>query len=500
MKLRYLLENLPVIQISGSVDLQIEKIECDSRRVEEGDLFVAIRGGQEEDRHQFVGDALGRGARGIVVEDEIETRGATRVLVEDCRQTLAKLAARYYGYPSRDLQLVGITGTNGKTTTAFLMRQVLEEAGQPCGYLGTLGGVVGSELEKLDNTTPEAVDLHRLLRAMVAAGKRAAVLEVSSHGLALERVGGVRFRVAIFTNLTRDHLDFHRTEENYFNAKAKLFTGLEEANGGRAVVNIDDPIAAKLLRRVSVPVVTYGRQSSAQVRFLGMEPEEGGMRLKVQTPAGELRIDAQLSGMFNCYNILAAMAAGVALEIDPESIARGIEAVDHVPGRFEQVRSGQGFQVIVDYAHTPDGLETVLQTARELTQDRLICLFGCGGDRDRGKRPLMGRIAAELADLVYLTSDNPRSEEPEQIIDEIAAGVGVGCETRIFADRRQAIEEALAGASPGDVVVIAGKGHEPEQILGDRVIPFDDRQVARQVLEGLAVGPVGEGRAGKGGG
>ena len=496
MKLQHLLKNVPVIQISGSVDMQIEKIECDSRRIGKGDLFVAIRGGQEEDRHQFVADALGRGAGAIVVEDEVEARGATRVLVEDCRQILAKLAARYYGYPSRDLQLVGITGTNGKTTTAFLLRQVLEKAGQSCGYLGTLGCIVGSELERLDNTTPEAVDLHRLLRAMVAAGKKAAVLEVSSHGLALERVSGISFKVAIFTNLTRDHLDFHRTEENYFNAKAKLVTGLEEANGGRAVVNVDDPVAARLLSRVRVPVVTYGRQPSAQVRLLDMEPEERGMRLKVQTPAGELQLDAQLTGTFNCYNILAALAAGIVLGIDPESICRGIEAVDPVPGRFEQVGSGQGFQVIVDYAHTPDGLETVLRTARELTRNRLICLFGCGGDRDRGKRPLMGRIAAELADLVYLTSDNPRSEDPEQIIDEIAAGAGDGCKPRIFAERREAIEEALGEASPGDVVIIAGKGHEPEQILADRVIPFDDRQVARQVLEGLAMGSVGEGRVG----
>jgi len=486
MQLRHLLEDLPVTHVSGPVDVRIGKIECDSRRVAQGDLFIAIRGGQEQDRHRFVPDALARGAGAVVVEESVDCRGATRILVENCRQALAKLAARYYNYPSRELLTVGITGTNGKTTTSFLVRQVLEAAGQPCGYLGTLGCLVENELEKLDNTTPEAAELQRLLRAMVEAGKTAAVLEVSSHGLALERVAGIQFRVAIFTNLSRDHLDFHQTEENYFSAKARLFAELDGAAGGRAIVNIDDPAAPVLLERVEAPVLTYGRRPGAQVRLAEMVPTAVGMRLRVQAPAGEMKVDTRLTGAFNCYNVMAALAAGLALEIGPEAICRGIAVVDNVPGRFEQVVAGQDFQVIVDYAHTPAGLETVLRTARELTRNRLICVFGCGGDRDRGKRPAMGRIAGELAHRVYLTSDNPRSEPPERIIEEIAAGVNPAHRPRIFPDRRWAIREALAAAGPGDVVVIAGKGHESEQILADRVVPFDDRQVARQILEELA--------------
>lgn len=485
MFLRQLIEELPTHRVSGPIDMPIGKLEYDSRCVEPGDVFVAIRGGQEQDRHRFIPHALERGARAIVVEEGGDFPGATQIVVANCRQALAELAARYYHYPSRNLRLVGITGTNGKTTTALLLRQVLEAAGEGCGYLGTLGSIVGNGLEPLANTTPEAPELHRQLRGMVDAGKRGAVLEVSSHGLALERVSGLQFSAAVFTNFTRDHLDFHQTEENYFAAKARLFEELDDSAGGIGVVNADDPVAEELIGRTGVPVTTYGWGDGAAIRLLAMEPNNSGMRLRVQTPSGQLDVDTPLTGRFNSYNVIAALATGLGLGLDVDSVRRGIAAVERIPGRFEQVVAGQDFQVIVDYAHTPDGLETVLEAARELTRGRLICVFGCGGDRDRGKRPQMGRIGAERADLVFLTSDNPRSEDPEEILAEIASGMEPGADARILENRGQAIKEALATARQGDVVVIAGKGHEPVQILAEGTIPFDDREVARQVLEGL---------------
>jgi|APSaa5957512622_1039677.scaffolds.fasta_scaffold05358_4 UDP-N-acetylmuramoyl-L-alanyl-D-glutamate--2,6-diaminopimelate ligase len=485
MLLRQLVEELPILQISGPIDMSIGSLEWDSRRVEPGDVFVAIRGGQEQDRHLFIPHALERGARAIIVEEEGEHPGATQIVVANCRQALAKLAARYYNYPGRSLRLVGITGTNGKTTTALLLQQVLEAAGVKCGYLGTLGRIVSDGFEPLANTTPEAPELHRQLRGMVDAGKRAAVLEASSHGLALERVSGLQFTAAVFTNFTRDHLDFHLTEENYFAAKARLFEELDESAGGIGVVNVDDPVAEALIGRIGVPVTTYGWGDGAAIRLLAMEPNKAGMRLRVQTPSGELDVDTPLTGRFNSYNVIAALATGLGLGLDVDAVRQGIAAVERIPGRFEQVVAGQGFQVIVDYAHTPDGLETVLKAARELTRERLICVFGCGGDRDRGKRPQMGRIGAERADLVFLTSDNPRSEDPEEILAEIASGMESGANAQILENRGQAIKEALTIARQGDVVVIAGKGHEAVQILAEGTVPFDDREVARQVLEEL---------------
>lgn len=485
MHLRELLGVLQGARTVGPVDVEIGKIACDSRRVCQGDLFVAIRGGEEQDRHQFIPQALDRGAVAIVAEEEVDSGTATRIIVENCRQALARLAACFYKFPDRELLMVGITGTNGKTTTAFLTRQILESHGVRCGSLGTLGGLIDSDWEKTDNTTPEADDLHRMLRGMVEAGKSAAVLEVSSHGLALDRVEGIQFNAGVFTNLTRDHLDFHQTEEEYFNAKARLFEGLDEERGSRAIVNIDDDAAPRLLARMAVPAVTFGRGEDAHVRLQTVERTEGGMRVNLHTPAGEVEVETHLKGGFNCYNIMAAFSVGLALGIERQAICRGIAEVESVPGRCERIMAGQGFEVIVDYAHTPDALERLLRMARETRPRRLSCVFGCGGDRDPGKRPLMGSIASDWADEVYLTSDNPRSESPEKIISDIAQGIGKECQARIIADRREAIEEALGEAVPGDLVVIAGKGHESVQEVGDSVIEFDDRQVAQSVLLSL---------------
>jgi UDP-N-acetylmuramoyl-L-alanyl-D-glutamate--2,6-diaminopimelate ligase len=469
----------------GSVDVEIDKIECDSRQILPGDLFVAICGGEEQDRHQFISHALERGARAIVAEREVDSGSATRIVVENCRQGLARLAACFYNYPDRELLMVGITGTNGKTTTALLARQILEAAEVRCGYVGTLGSLVDVDWEETDNTTPEAKDLHQMLRKMVESGKSAAVLEVSSHGLALDRVAGLRFKAGVFTNLTRDHLDFHQSEENYFNAKARLFEGLDDEGGSKAIVNVDDASAPKLLERVTVPTLTYGRQKDAHVRLGAVEQTEKGTRLHLRTPLGAVEVESHLKGGFNCYNILAAFSVGLALEMEPEAICQGIAAVRRVPGRCERILAGQGFEVIVDYAHTPDALDRLLRMARESGPRRLACVFGCGGDRDPGKRSLMGSIASAWADQVYLTSDNPRSESPEKIISEIVKGVSKECETQIFTDRREAIQVALSAAAPGDYVVIAGKGHESVQKVGDAVIEFDDRRVAHSVLRSL---------------
>ena len=486
MELKYLLDELPDACVEGDRDIQLGQIRCDSRCVEEGDFFVAVRGGQEQDRHRFVDHAIARGARAVMVEERIARPGVTQVQVADCRAALAQMAARFYAFPGRGLLNVGVTGTNGKTTTAFLLRNALEAAGLPCGYLGTLGFWCAGALEKMANTTPEAVQLHGFLRRLVDAGMRVAVLEVSSHGLALKRVEGIPFQAAIFTNLTRDHLDFHGTWDAYFAAKARLFEGLQE--GAIAVLNADDAHADELARRTQARVVTYGCGPEAEVRLQRAEVGPQGTHLSLDTPAGPIEVQTQLIGPFNYYNTMAVVATGLALNLNAEVLGRGVAALACVPGRCEPIAEGQDFAVVVDYAHTPDALERVLQAARSLGSGRLICVCGCGGDRDRGKRPLMGRVAGEQADWTVLTADNPRSEDPQRIMDEMAAGGADPSAMHREVDRAAAIAVAVAAARRGDVVVIAGKGHEQEQELADRVVAFDDREVARRVLRDLCAG------------
>ena len=481
MKLRDLIGAIQPVHIGGSLDLEIESVVSDSRRAGPGALFVAVRGGQEIDRHAFVDDALARGAPAVVVEEEDESLPSTRIRVEDCRQALAALAARLHGCPARSFRWrVGVTGTNGKSTTALLVRNVLKAAGARSAYIGTLGFSCGDGMESLDNTTPEADRLQALLARARDAGCDALVMEVSSHGLALRRVDGIDYSVAVFTNLTRDHLDFHGTEEAYLAAKTTLFRGLGQ--GGAAVVNADDPHAPEVAASTSARVLTYGERGE-DVRLSSFDTRGGSTTLlRLETSAGEWSVETTLAGRFNRSNVMAAVCVGVALGIDAAAVRSGIAAVSQVPGRFERLEEGQPFEVIVDYAHTPAGLDTVLRTARELTRGRLLCLFGCGGDRDKGKRPLMGRVAEDLADLVFLTSDNPRGEPPEEIIDQIAAGMRDAGSAVVCADRRGAIDAALREAREGDVVVVAGKGDEPYQILAEGPTNFDDRQVLRQVL------------------
>ena len=488
MSLRTLLVDTPEAVIDGNQDLPISGIECDSRRVGEGDLFVAIRGGEQLDRHEFVADAERRGAPAVVIEDEtVQTKMATRVVVGDCRMALARLAARFYGYPAKALCMVGLTGTNGKTTTALLVREILQAAGRPCGYLGTLGALDqrGAWVD-MPNTTPEASDLHQHLHSLSANGSEAVAMEVSSHALALNRVEGIEFEAAVFTNLTRDHLDFHGTEQAYFDSKARLFEQVVESSSPNCAINTDDETGHLLAGRLGSRVLTFGGGDRADVRWVGGDIGAKSSTLQFTTPRGSLCVHSWLTGRFNCANVMAAVACGLALEVEDDAIARGIAAVAGVRGRFERVDEGQSFEVIVDYAHTPAGLENILHSARELSKGKLICLFGCGGDRDRGKRALMGQAAEHLADLVFVTSDNPRSELPEKIIDDILAGMSSPAAVEIQADRRVAIAQALRTAEAGDVVVLAGKGDEAYQVLADEVIEFDDRAVAREALRAIA--------------
>jgi UDP-N-acetylmuramoyl-L-alanyl-D-glutamate--2,6-diaminopimelate ligase len=479
MHLRDLLADLPDIHLIGTGNPEISGLSIDSRTIEPGDLFIAIRGGEEVDRHPFIARAIAAGAIGAVVEEPIETDWAIQIQVPSTRRANALLANRFYENPSNALQMVGVTGTNGKTSTVYLIRAILEAAGLKPGLTGTIQHDLGDQLEPSNNSTPEAHDLHRMFRAMVDAGCRAAVMEVTSHGLALDRVYGIAYDVAVFTNLTRDHLDYHKTPEAYLAAKALFFDNL--SSDAHAVVNVDDPSTDALLQECSANILGYGQSKNAAVRILDGQTSWRGTTLSLQIPGGKLDLKLALQGNFQLYNATAAASVGLALDIAPEVIANAMREV-RVPGRFEGIDCGQNFGVFVDYAHAPDGLKNVLQTAREFTEGKLFCVFGCGGDRDRGKRPVMGQLSAQLSDLSIITSDNPRTEDPNAIIAEILPGVG-NAPHIVEPDRRRAIEIAITKAQDGDLVIIAGKGHEDYQENSRVKTHFDDREVAREILE-----------------
>src|SRR5438128_4651770 len=474
----------------GAPPAAIGGIAADSRKVVPGDCFVAVPG-FKQDARRFVPEAIARGAAVIVSEGPpAGDVGVAQIIVPSARTALARAAAAYYGHPSRQLTVVGITGTNGKTTTSYLVDALLQTRGLRTGVIGTIQYRIGAETLPAGQTTPEALELQSMLARMYADGVRGVAMEVSSHALALARVEGLTFDVAVFTNLTQDHLDFHGTLDEYRRAKRRLFELLAQSpkSGRTAVVNADDPSGAEMVRGLDVPTLSFGLGASARIRAVEHASTLQGIRLHARTPRGDLHLTSPLIGEHNVMNLLGAVGVGLALDLEPAAIARALGAVGAVPGRFEQVRAGQPFLVVVDYAHTPDALERVLATARKLTRGRLGVVFGCGGDRDRGKRPIMGEIAARLADRVWVTSDNPRSERPDAIIDEILVGVRrAGAAPGRFAtepDRARAIAAVLAWAEAGDTVVLAGKGHETYQIVGADTLPFDDREVARGILSG----------------
>ena len=458
MDLTRLLEHLAPVQVVGEPAVEIADLAYDSRAVPPGALFFCVPG-ERSDGHDFADRAVKEGASALVVQRPVPAR-VPQIVVTDVREAMARAAAEFFGRPTAQLDVAAVTGTNGKTTTSFLLHSILEAAGRKPGLLGTIESRVGSERRPAIRTTPEAIDLQRTFREMLDAGNLSVALEATSHGSEQKRLLDVRFAVLVFTNLSQDHLDFHGTMEAYFEAKRRLFVdGLPPA-----AVNVGDP---------------YGKQLADELRGLGGELVTFGFADEADLGPGDVEVNtSRLRGRFNVENILGAAAAGRLLGIESSAIAAGIENLDGVPGRFESVDEGQPFTVLVDYAHTPEALENVLRAARELDAGRVLCVFGCGGDRDRGKRPIMGRIAGRLADIAIVTSDNPRSEEPRAIIDEIVAGAEGALE--IEPDRREAIVRAVEEAQPGDVVLIAGKGHEQGQQFRDRTVPFDDREVARE--------------------
>ena len=486
-----LLDALADKTVLGTPPATVSGVSYDSRKVAPGDCFVAVAGFKQDGR-RFIPDAVARGAGLVVLEgaDPLASSATARVLVPSAREALARLADAYWGHPSRALTLVGITGTNGKTTTSFLVDALLRGAGHRTGLIGTIQYRVGDQAVEASQTTPEALELQALLARMRDSGVTAAAMEVSSHALALARVTGTEYDVAVFTNLTQDHLDFHGTLAEYGRVKRRLFEIV--AAGGKtrraAVINADDPAGPGMVAGLPLRVIRYALQGAAELRPRRYTSALDGIRLELDTPAGPLALASPLVGEHNVMNLLAAVGVGVALDIPAATIATTLGAVSAVPGRFERVEAGQPFLVVVDYAHTPDALERVLTTARRLVRpgSRLGVVFGCGGDRDRGKRPIMGEIAARLADRVWVTSDNPRTERPEAIVDEVLVGVARvpgGAERRVAEpDRRAAIGDALRWARAGDVMVIAGKGHETYQVVGHEVLPFDDRDVARRFL------------------
>lgn len=502
MMLAKLLEGVTVSKMFNSLfgqmvvtqDIDVRRIQYDSRRVQPGDLFVAIRG-TASDGHRFIAQAVANGARVVVMEDDAALpdfyfmhAGAVKVVVPNSRIALARISARYFDNPSEKLTMIGVTGTNGKTTTTHLVQSILETSGRKCGLIGTIAYTIGSDMIPATHTTPESLELNELLSRMVSEGCVSAVMEVSSHALDQHRVDGIRFGAAVFTNLTQDHLDYHGTMESYFSAKKILFSGL--GRDASAIVNIDDEWGGQMLQATAARTLSYGTGRGADVRATDIAYSMQGTKFTVVHAGEETPVETSLIGRFNVSNILAAFGTGIALDIPKPLLQRAIRSTRPVPGRFEQIDSPLGWVAVIDYAHTPDALEKALKAIHAVfgTEGRrkIITVFGCGGNRDKTKRPRMAAIATELSDLTVVTSDNPRHEDPEKIIDDVMAGVKAGAAVIRQADRRSAIAEALKHASAGDVVLIAGKGHEDYQVIGDRKIHFSDREVVQEFLTSVS--------------
>jgi len=511
MTLRELLEKMPDAEIHGDTAVAVSSLTCDSRQVIPGTLFFALRGVQA-DGHDYIEQAVAAGAAAIILEDAaFAPAGTPWIKFPDGRAAMGRMAALYNGDPTAAKTLVGITGTNGKTTTTYLIEAILAAAGRPAAVLGTISYRFGATTLQASHTTPESTELQSAFRRLAEAGAQSFVMEVSSHALEQKRVDGCHFDVGIFSNLTRDHLDYHLTMARYLDSKSRLFTELLRPNlekpRRRAVINMDDPHGAEIAGRSACPVITFGIQGSCDVRPTSVASTVDGIRATLMTPAGEVEIASRLLGRFNLSNILAAAAAGVALELPLQAIRQGIENHATVPGRMERIENRNGVTCLVDYAHTGDALENVLATLKEIASGRIITLFGCGGDRDNGKRPIMGRVATTMSDLTILTSDNPRTEDPFAILAQIKSGIitspphlqreglnGNGPVREYSPDeltpgftekgftllenRREAIRLAIRLARPGDIVLLAGKGHEDYQIIGTLKHHFDDREEA----------------------
>ena len=508
MTLVDLISPLDVLEISGDLRAEVSGITDDSRQLKEGSLFVAVKGSRV-DGHAYTEQAWAKGAVGVVMErgsgqEVIEKKKKSQpgyspnddirrpvVWVRDSRYALGLLASQFYGNPSQRLTMIGVTGTNGKTTVTHLIRTLMKEAGRSTGLVGTVGYFIGSNFTPALHTTPGAVELQTLLRDMVKAGVETAVLEVSSHALSLDRVAGCEFDVVVYTNLTQDHLDFHSDMEEYFRAKLRLFTEFVEAKQKfgpkRAIVNLDDERGGHIVQQSSIPVWTYAIHAESDIRASNIQLSMKSTIFQVRTPHGPISINSQLVGEHNVYNMLAAIGVGMQLGLSRSVIESALQSVENVPGRFEQVDQGQDYLVVVDYAHTEDALRRLLAAANSLKSGRIITVFGCGGDRDQGKRPKMGQVAVQQSDMVILTSDNPRTEDPLRILQDIEQGIRdlppeARCEYQVVPDRAEAIEQAIKAARSQDLVLIAGKGHEDYQLVGTRRLDFDDRQIAKEAI------------------
>ena len=498
MILQELLDPFDVVKTSGDLQSEVVSITEDSRMVRPGSVFVAIQGTQQ-DGHDFVNQAFAQGATAVVVEEgclqsapaEASPAVSALIHVNNSRKALGLMASQLYGNPSQHLKMVGVTGTNGKTTVTHLAKSLLETQGHQVGLLGTVGYVYGKERLEASHTTPAPVQLQEMLREMVRAGTDVGVLEVSSHALALDRIAGCEFDIVVFTNLTQDHLDFHQTMERYFQSKLHLFTDYvadgQKSGSKRALVNADDPWAPLILQQCRIPVWTFGIHSKADIQAEAIQLGMNGTQFVVTSPLGRMTITSQLVGEHNVSNMLAAIGIGLEMGMTPIRIEQVLESFTNVPGRFERIQENQDFTVVVDYAHTDDALQRLLDAAQTVKQGRIITVFGCGGDRDRGKRSKMGQVAVRNSDLVIVTSDNPRTEDPQAILSDIEKGIEAlpseeRCPYQTISDRAEAIQSAIEAGTSGDLVLIAGKGHEDYQILGTQKVHFDDREEARKAI------------------
>ena len=495
--LQELLNDSSYIKIIGNVDKDIIDITADSRMVKEGSLFICLSG-YHVDGHKYVSEAVEKGAVAIIAEKKISVpEGVTVVYVKSTRTVMEKIAPLFFDYPSKSMRMIAVTGTNGKTTTTHIISHILKKAGYKTGVIGTIHALIGDEEFETHNTTPDVIDLQRLLYKMKKAKVTHVCMEVSSHSLVLGRVEGCEFDTAVFSNLTEDHLDFHKTMINYANAKAKLFSMVSEEGqvkpNKNACINIDDDYSHIMIDAIKdrklCKLHTFSMNRDAELKVISTEFTGKNTKFICVYKNKEYPVTVKLMGRFNVYNIMAAMSAAISEGIDFNFIIKALTDFTNVPGRFELIDEGQEFSVVVDYAHTPDGLENILTTAREITTGKIIVVFGCGGDRDPMKRPIMGRIAAKYSDIAIVTSDNPRTEDPNSIVEQVVKGVKenaekYNCKYKVLVDRRSAIKEAIEIARVNDIVIIAGKGHEDYQILKNKTIHFDDREEARRVLRG----------------
>ncbi len=467
--------------LSGSPDTDISGVTDDSRSASSGGLFIAVKG-YARDGSKFIDEAVAKGVSAVISDSKLALpEGVTNVSVADARKILSSIAVNFYGDPSERLKVIGITGTNGKTTITYIIESIIKSLGAGTGVIGTVNYRIAGNVKPAKNTTPGSLELQSLLSEMVRAGLKYAVMEVSSHALDQERVSGVKFDAGVFTNITSDHLDYHKTVSEYFRAKARIFSHLKK--DGAAIINYDDGMARSLKTAVRAKVLTYGASPASDIKAVNIRTSIDGSAFDAVTPSGSFTIESGLVGMHNISNCLAAIAVSQILGINNSTIADGIKALGTIPGRLEPVEKGQAFKVFVDYAHTEDALSNVLSMLKKSASARILTVFGCGGDRDRSKRPLMGAAACRFSDMAIVTSDNPRFEDPMEIIRDIEAGIkGHFSNYDIVPDRREAIQKAISAAKDGDIVLIAGKGHEDYQIVKDSVTHFDDREVAAEML------------------